>query len=116
METGNHGHDLLEWAISERYEIKLVMDKLETRLKNVNSAAVATMESLKIPSFKNDLGTLCLKEGGVSHRIDKGKLAEALLGFGLSADKVAAIMEAADKTSIRQSSVAFTPDRTDPRE
>jgi len=114
MQTGNNSHDLLEWAISERWEIKQAIDKLELRLKNVNNAAVATMTKLNMKSFKSDLGSLALKEGGISHGIDKGKLTEALLSSGLSAEKVAEIMEAADKPSIRQPSIAFTPDRTNP--
>jgi hypothetical protein len=111
-QTGNNSHDLLEWAISERWEIKQAIDKLELRLKNVNSAAVATMTKLNLKSFKSDLGSLALKEGGVSHGIDKVKLTEALLSSGLSAAKVAEIMEAADKPTVRQASIAFTPDRT----
>ena len=111
METGNNSHDLLEWAISERWEIKQAIDILELRLKNVNSAAVATMSKLNMKSFKSDLGVLSYKDGGITHSLDKDKLTMALLSSGLSAEKVAEIMAAADKPGVRQPSVAFTPDK-----
>ena len=108
-ESVNHSKDLLEWGVAERVAIKKDMDKLEVRLKNVNSALLATMEAIGLKSYKHELGTLGWKAASVSYGIDKDKLMEALLLSGLSADKTKEIMGAASKEIKRQASVSFTP-------
>ena len=110
-EAINHGKEVLEWGIKERVEIKGEMDKLDLRLKNVNSAILSTMERTGMATFRHPLGTITYKKAGETHSLDKVKLMEALLGSGLSADKVKEIMEAADKPGERKASVSFTPDR-----
>ena len=110
----NHSHDLLEWGITERAAIKQEMDKLNLRLKNVNSAVLSTMERLKMKSFKHGLGTMTWKAASESHGIDKDKLIVAMLSAGIDAAVVDGILKAADKVIQRPASVAFTPDRSGP--
>jgi hypothetical protein len=105
--------ELLEWGVEERAKIKADMDVLDQRLKNVNSAVLATMIRLEMKSYQHTLGTLSFRDASESHGIDKSKLIEALVGSGLSAEKVGEIIAAADKVTKRPATVSFTPDRSE---
>lgn len=99
--------DMLEWGIRQRAELKETADLLVDRLSAANKSIFWAMQQLEIATYTTELGTLTCKQPTTTSSLSRDKLRAAMLGAGLSAEKVAEIVEAATEVRPRAGSIDF---------
>lgn len=103
--------EVLRWATKARAELKGKIDALNAQVKTVNETAQKALVEAGIQKWSDNAGTISIEAGGEVATLKKDKLIYAMLGSGIPAEKVEAIIEAGTVVTQRAASVKFRPSK-----